>query len=194
MKKYGFLLLLVLSTYVNGFSQKKKINLSDSIAVFDAYIQNAMKDWKVPGMSVAVVKNNQIIFTKGYGVREIGTDKKVDTKTYFSCASTTKAMTAVCMAILVDEGKVKWNDPVINYLPQLQLYDPYVTKELRIRDLFIHNSGVGNADYLWADNILSSDEILAKMKLVKLKEKSKNCACRRKRGRNAWPKSRSCAP
>ena len=167
MKKYGFLLLLVLSTYVNGFSQKKKINLNDSIAVFDAYIQNAMKDWKVPGMSVAVVKNNQIIFTKGYGVREIGTDKKVDTKTYFSCASTTKAMTAVCMAILVDEGKVKWNDPVINYLPQLQLYDPYVTKELRIRDLFIHNSGVGNADYLWADNILSSDEILAKMKLVK---------------------------
>ena len=70
-------------------------------------------------MSVAVVKNNQIIFTKGYGVREIGTDKKVDTKTYFSCASTTKAMTAVCMAILVDEGKVKWNDPVINYLREI---------------------------------------------------------------------------
>ena len=167
MKKYAFFLLLFATATSTGFSQKKKLSLNDSIAVFDAYIQNAMKDWKIPGMSVAVVKNNQIIFTKGYGVREIGTDKKVDTKTYFSCASTTKAMTAVCMGILVDEGKIKWNDPVINYLPQLQLYDPFVTKELRIRDLFIHNSGVGNADYLWSDNILSSDEILAKMKLVK---------------------------
>ncbi len=143
------------------------MDLNDSIQLFDNYIQLAMKDWQVPGMSVAIVKNNKIVFTKGYGVRELGTDKKVDTKTYFSCASTTKAMTAVCMAILVDEGKVKWDDPVINYLPEFQLYDPFVTKDLRIRDLFIHNSGVGNTDFLWANNILSSDEILAKMKLVK---------------------------
>jgi CubicO group peptidase (beta-lactamase class C family) len=167
MKKYLFLLLLLAVTVTTVFSQKKKTSLKDSIAVFDAYIQNAMKDWRVPGMSVAIVKNNQIVFTKGYGVREITTDKKVDTKTYFSCASTTKAMTAVCMGILVDEGKVSWNDPVINYLPQLKLYDAYVTNELRIRDLFIHNSGVGNADFLWSDNILNADEILAKMKLVK---------------------------
>ncbi|MFX9058336.1 serine hydrolase domain-containing protein, partial [Acinetobacter baumannii] len=78
---------------IASLAQKKKLDLQDSLLVFDNYIQEAMKDWQIPGMSVAIVKNNQIIFTKGYGVREIGTDKKVDSKTYFCCASTTKAMT-----------------------------------------------------------------------------------------------------
>ena len=167
MKKALFIALLISCSVIHVFSQKKKMTLKDSIAQFDTYVEQAMKDWQVPGMSVAIVKDNKIVFTKGYGVRELGTGLKVDELTYFSCASTTKAMTAVCMAQLVDEGKVKWNDPVIDYLPQMQLYDPAVTRELRIRDLFIHNSGVGNADYLWDDNILSSDEILAKMRLVK---------------------------
>lgn len=166
MKKFKLLLLGTLF-FATAFPQKKKMSLTDSIQVFDNYVEQATKDWEIPGLSVAIVKNNQIIFTKGYGVREINTNKKVDTKTYFCCASTTKAMTAVCMAILVDEGKIKWSDPVIKYLPEFQLYDAFVTREFSIKDLFIHNSGVGNTDYLWSSNILSQDEILAKMKLVK---------------------------
>jgi CubicO group peptidase (beta-lactamase class C family) len=71
------------------------------------------------------------------------------------------------MGILVDQGKVKWDDPVYKYLPEFQLYDPWVTRELRIRDLFLHNSGVGNADFLWGDDHLTGDEILEKMRLVK---------------------------
>jgi CubicO group peptidase (beta-lactamase class C family) len=126
-----------------------------------------MKDWRVPGIALAIVKDNQIIFTKGYGVREAGTNKKVDSKTIFSCASTTKAMTAVCMGILMDQGKIQWNDPVIKYLPDFLLNDPYVTRELTIQDLFLHNSGVGNTDYLWGDNNLTQAEILSKMKWVK---------------------------
>ena len=166
MRKYIFLFFLALLASGVLIAQKKKMTLNDSLSQFDAYVTNAMKDWKVPGMAIAIVKDNRVVFTKGYVVRELGTDKMVDTKTYFACASTTKAMTAVCMAILKDEGKVNWDDRVIDYLPELQLYDPYVTRELRIRDLFIHNSGVGNADYLWSGNILTSDEILKKMKLV----------------------------
>jgi CubicO group peptidase (beta-lactamase class C family) len=166
MKKNLALICIVFCTVIATYAQKKPLSLKDSLALFDDYVQQAMKDWQVPGMSLAIVKNNQVVFTKGYGVREIGTDKKVDTKTYFSCASTTKAMTAVCMGILVDEGKVNWNDLVLNYLPEFQLYDPSVTRELSIKDLFIHNSGVGNADYLWYYNVLSSDEILKKMRLV----------------------------
>lgn len=165
MKKY---LPLILSFIVIAASaQNKKQNLQNNLTAFDSYVQKAMQTWQVPGLAVAIVKDNEIVFSKGYGVREVGTDKKVNTKTYFSCASTTKAMTAMCMAILADQGKVQWTDPVIKYLPKFQLNDPFVTRELTIRDLFLHNSGVGNTDYLWGDNNLSPDEILAKMYLVK---------------------------
>ena len=165
MKKY---LPLILSFIVIAASaQNKKQNLQNNLTAFDSYVQKAMQTWQVPGLAVAIVKDNEIVFSKGYGVREVGTEKKVNTKTYFSCASTTKAMTAMCMAILADQGKVQWTDPVIKYLPKFQLNDPFVTRELTIRDLFLHNSGVGNTDYLWGDNNLSPDEILAKMYLVK---------------------------
>ena len=133
---------------------------------FDNYVKQGMKDWELPGLSVVIVKNNQVLLSKGYGVRELGTTNAVDDKTLFSIGSTTKAMTAVCMGILVDEGKVNWNDPVIKHLPDFQLYDPSVTRELKIRDLFTHNSGVGNADFLWSVMNVSSDEILRKMKQV----------------------------
>jgi CubicO group peptidase (beta-lactamase class C family) len=166
MKKHLSLVLsMVAVTAV--IAQNKKQTLQNNITAFDSYVQQAMQTWRVPGMAVAIVKDNEIVFSKGYGVREIGTDKKVDTKTYFSCASTTKAMTAMCMAILADQGKLQWTDPVVKYLPEFKLYDPYVTNELQIQDLFLHNSGVGNTDYLWGDNDLSADEILAKMQLVK---------------------------
>ena len=166
MRRYH-LLIVCLITITSAFSQNKKQLLQNSLTAFDSYVQKAMQAWQVPGMSIAIVKDNEIVFTKGYGVREIGTDKKVDTKTYFTCASTTKAMTAVCMAILADQGKVQWTDPVTKYLPDFKLYDPLVTKELMIQDLFLHNTGVGNTDYLWGDNNLSQDEVLAKMQLVK---------------------------
>jgi CubicO group peptidase (beta-lactamase class C family) len=118
-------------------------------------------------MAVTIVKEGQIIFNKGYGVRELGTNDRVDTQTLFSCASTTKAMTAVCLAMLVDEGKVKWDDPVIKYFPDFVLYDPYVTRELQVRDLLLHNSGVGNTDFLFGYMDIPADEILFRMRLVK---------------------------
>lgn len=165
MRKYCILFLTLIISIT--LTAQKKQSLQEKIKAFDSYVQQAMLTWRIPGISLAIVKDDEIVFTKGYGVREIGTDKKVDTKTYFTCASTTKAMTAVCMAILADQGKVKFTDPVSMYLPEFKLYDPLVTKELVIQDLFTHNTGVGNADYLWADNNLSEDEILNKMRLIK---------------------------
>ena len=87
--------------------------LANQLKEFDAYIEKSRNEWQVPGMAVAVVKDGKVIFSKGYGVRQLGTLNKVDNQTLFACASTTKAMTAVCMGILVDEGKVKWDDEVI---------------------------------------------------------------------------------
>ena len=159
--------LLILAIVTGSTAQSKKQVLNNNIAAFNSYLQKEMQVWQIPGIAVAIVQNNEIVFTKGYGVRETGTNKIVNTKTLFSCASTTKAMTAVCMGILVDEGKINWTDQVIKYLPSFTLYDPYVTRELTIQDLFTHTTGVGKTDFLWDDNNLTPDEILAKMQLVK---------------------------
>ena len=134
---------------------------------FDAYVQQAVQAWRVPGLAVAVVKDGHVLLAKGYGVRELGRPEPVDAQTLFACASTTKAMTAACMGMLVDEGKVKWDDPVVKHLPDFQLYDPYMTREITVRDLFTHNTGVGNADFLWDIMDVPSEEVLRKMRLVK---------------------------
>jgi CubicO group peptidase (beta-lactamase class C family) len=155
------LIVCCLIGHCMGQSQAQKIQ------EFDAYTEAGMKSWQMPGMAVAVVKEGQVIFKKAYGVRELGTNNLVNTQTQFACASTTKAMVAVCMGILVDEGKVKWDDPVIKYLPGFHVYDPQVTRELKVRDLFTHNTGVGNADFLWTIMNVSSEEVLNKMQLVK---------------------------
>jgi CubicO group peptidase (beta-lactamase class C family) len=134
---------------------------------FDQYVQKGVDDWHVPGLAIIVVKDGNVIFKKGYGVLEQGKPDKVNTQTIFAIASTTKAMTAACAAMLVDEGKLHWDDRVIDYLPDFQLYDPYVTRELTIKDLFLHDSGVGNTDFLWASMHISSDEVLHRMRMVK---------------------------
>lgn len=140
---------------------------SKQIQAFDRYTDEARKAWTVPGLAVAIIKDHRIIFKKGYGRRRLDAKEQVDTQTLFACASTTKAMTAACIGMLVDEGKLNWTDPVIKHLPEFQLYDPYVTRELKIRDLLIHDSGVGNADFLWGGMNITSDEILLRMRLVK---------------------------
>ncbi len=160
MKKRIPFLLFWIATF--AFAQSTK-----QINEFDAYVQKAVKDWQAPGVAVAVVKDGKVILKKGYGTRESGKEAPVDAYTLFACASTTKAMTATGMGMLVDEGKVSWNDPVIKYLPDFRLYEPYVTQQLTIRDLFTHNSGVGNTDFLWGDVELSSPQILQKMAIIK---------------------------
>lgn len=161
MKQSLILLFICVSLAVFAQAPDKKVQ------EFDAYVQKAVKEWDVPGLAVVVVKNGNVLLSKGYGVRELGTNNAVDSKTLFACASTTKAMTATAMGILVDEGKVSWNDPVVKHLPEFQLYDPFVTREIKIRDLFVHDTGLGNADFLWGIMDISADQVLEKMRYVK---------------------------
>ena len=117
----------------------------------DTYVEKVMKTFDVPGISLSIVKDGKVILTKGYGLRTIGTNDRVDDHTLFGIASNTKAFTATAIALLVEEGKLKWDAPVINYLPAFRLSDPYVTRELTIRDLLVHRSGLGlgAGDLLW---------------------------------------------
>lgn len=156
------LIILVLGT-ITIQAQTPEAKL---IKEFDAYVEKSRKQYQVPGLAITVVKDGKVLLKKGYGVRQLDKPEVVNDQTLFACASTTKAMTATCMAMLVDEGKISWDDAVIKHLPDFQLYDPYVTRDLKIRDLFTHNSGVGNTDFLWGVMDISSDEVLARMKQV----------------------------
>lgn len=117
----------------------------------DAYVARVMRDFEVPGIALAVVKDGKILLARGYGVRTLGNPASVDERTLFGIASNTKAFTATALGILVEEGKLQWDAPVINYLPWFQMYDPFVTRELTIRDLLVHRSGLGlgAGDLLW---------------------------------------------
>ena len=109
----------------------------------DRLVQRTMAAYEVPGIAVGIVKDGKLVFAKGYGVRELGLPGKVDADTLFGIASNTKAFTTAALAILVDEGRLHWDDKVIDYLPEFRLHDAYVTREFTIRDLVTHRSGLG---------------------------------------------------
>ena len=112
-------------------------------ADLDAFVAQSLKMFGPPGMTVAIVENGKIVLTKGYGVRSIENRAPVDEHTAFPIGSETKAFTATALAILVDSGKLRWNDRVVDRLPGFQMYDPYATAHMTVRDLLTHRSGLG---------------------------------------------------
>ena len=108
----------------------------------DKYIERVIKTFDVPGVSISIVKDGKVLLAKGYGVKKLGSNDPVDSGTLFAIASNSKAFTATALAILVEEGKMKWDDRVIQYLPWFQMADSYVTSHLTIRDLLVHQSGL----------------------------------------------------
>ncbi len=133
----------------------------------DAYIERAMRDWKVPGLALAVVKDDSVVFVRGYGVRAMGKPEPVDPNTLFAIASNTKLFTAVAAGMLVDEGRMKWDDPATRYLPSFQLFDPYVTREITLRDLLSHRSGLGRrGDLLWEAFPYDRAEVLRRIRFL----------------------------
>lgn len=136
---------------------------------FEQYVARAARDWRVPGLAIAVVKDDTVVFAKGFGVSEAGKPAKVTEQTRFAIGSTTKAMTTAALAMLADEGKLRWDDRVIDHLPDLRLYDPYATRELTIRDLLTHRSGLPSTDLLWAvpENIYTMPEMIRRLRHVK---------------------------
>jgi CubicO group peptidase (beta-lactamase class C family) len=134
---------------------------------FDQYVEKAMKEWEVPGLAIAVVKDDKIVYAKGYGLRELGGTAAVNEHTLFAIGSSSKAFTAATVAMLVDDGKVKWDDPVTKYLPSFQLFDPYSTRELTVRDLLTHRSGLERGDLLWYASPYDRNEVLRRVRFLK---------------------------
>lgn len=133
---------------------------------FNEWIETGMEQWEIPGMSVAIVKDGEVVIAEGFGVRKLGEDALVDRHTQFGIASVSKHMTASSLGILVDEGLVNWNDKVINHIHWFELSDPWVTANLTIHDLLTHQVGVGRilGNRLQFMTDRSRDELLYRMK------------------------------
>ena len=132
----------------------------------DAYITQGMKDWRVPGLAIVVVQGDSVLFMKGYGVRELGKPDPVTVHTRFGNMSTTKAFTALLVAMLADSGKLALDDPVQEHEPAVQFADPYVTREITVRDLLTHRVGFGDPDYLWGTSGLDFATIAHRLRFV----------------------------
>lgn len=134
---------------------------------FDDYVNKAIKDWGVPGVAIAIVKDDRIVFSKGFGVRELNKPALVDDQTLFAIGSSSKAFTAASIGMLVDDNKLKWDDPATKYLAGFQLFDPYSTRELTIIDLLSHRSGLTRGDQLWYATAYDRNEVLRRVRYLK---------------------------
>lgn len=136
----------------------------------DSFVAQALKAFQVPGLSVAIVKDGKTVLAKGYGVRKMGNPTPVDENTLFGIGSNTKAFTTAALASLVDEGKLSWDDRVYERLPGFQMYDPYVSHEMTIRDLLTHRSGMGlgEGDLLfWPHSTFTREDIIYRLRFMK---------------------------
>jgi CubicO group peptidase (beta-lactamase class C family) len=157
------LLVLLCLLLSQGLLEAQKAPLQG----FDDYVHRAISDWKVPGVAIGIVKRDALVLAKGYGVRQMDDTQLVTKHTRFAIGSATKAFTAASLAMLVDEGKLRWDAPVTQYLRGFQLSDPYVTRELTVRDLLTHRSGLERADLLWYGSAYDRDEVLRRVRYIK---------------------------
>ena len=154
---------LVAASTASG--QAKTIVPSD----FDPYVAAALKAFNTPGAAVAIVMNGQVVLAKGYGLRRLGDATPVDAHTLFQIASNTKAFTSAALAMLVDQGQLRWDDHVTDHLTDFQLSDPYVTREFTVRDMLTHRSGLGlgAGDLLWFHSNYSRRDVLHRIRYAK---------------------------
>jgi CubicO group peptidase (beta-lactamase class C family) len=132
----------------------------------DGFVEQVMKDWHVPGIAVAIVKDGRVVYAKGFGYRDVKKELKVTPDTLFAIGSCSKAFTTTALAILAGEEKLHWDKSVRDYLPDFRLYDAYATAQLRVRDLVTHQSGLPRHDMVWYGSPLSRKEIFDRLRYL----------------------------
>jgi CubicO group peptidase (beta-lactamase class C family) len=133
----------------------------------DAYVTKAVQAWKVPGLSIAIVRNDSVLYAKGFGVLATGGTTPVNDQTLFEIGSSSKAFTATLVSMLVTDGKMRYDDHVSDYLPTLKLADPVANAELTLRDAMTHRSGLDRGELIWMGSGLSRDEVLHRLRFLK---------------------------
>lgn len=167
-KRIRLLALVLIVPFLLQAQSKKDF---ETIEQLDKKLSQMVDEWETPGMAVAIFKGDSVILSKGYGYKNINTKEKVDKNTIFPVASITKTFTASAIGTLVDEGKLKLDDKVRDYLPWFELYSPYVSENMTIRDLLCHRSGLEtfSGDLLWNASTFTTEEVVRKAKYLEPK-------------------------
>ena len=134
---------------------------------FDAYITKAAQDWKSPGLAVAIVRNDSVLYTKGYGMLGVAKHAPVDGKTMFEIGSSSKSFTATAIAMLVSDGTMRWDALLTDYLPDFRMYDPVANAGVTIRDALSHRSGIARGEFVWVGAGISRAEVLHRVRFLK---------------------------
>jgi len=152
-----------------AFPAISPVRAADPLDGFDAYVAKAMAEWQTPGLSIAVVEDGRVVLARGYGVKKLGGDDAVDADTVFAAGSISKTFTSAAVAVLIARDRMRWDDRVIDHLPDFRLHDPYVTREIRLRDLLSHRSGLPRGEMLWYYSTFDRKEILHRLRYLKPK-------------------------
>ncbi|NNK75456.1 MAG: beta-lactamase family protein, partial [Maribacter sp.] len=147
---------------------KGQSTTSIDLSALDTYFADMVTNWDIPGASIGIVKDGELIFTGNYGVMEVDTKKAPDKHTLYAIASNSKAFTSAIIGMLVQEGKLNWDDPVKKYLPYFAMYDSWVSEHITIRDILSHRVGLGtfSGDNIWYKSTMSSKEIIEHIQYV----------------------------
>jgi len=139
-----------------------------TVEKIEAYIENALLDWQIPGGAVAIIDRGEVVSCRGYGVRELGAANAVNAETLFGIGSCSKAFTAAIVGSLVDDGRLNWDDKVVKYLPEFKLYDPWITNQVTIRDMLSHRLGIRRSIRVMnRDRVFNSDDYIRRMEFVR---------------------------
>jgi CubicO group peptidase (beta-lactamase class C family) len=139
------------------------------LAGLDAYMQKLVKDWNVPGIGVAVVSGDKVVFAKGYGYRDYGARLPFTTKTVVPIASNTKLFTATAAGLLVEDGKLAWDEPVRRYVPTIRFHDDGLDSTVTIRDMLAHRTGITRHDSIWYKSDFTRKELFERLKYLEPK-------------------------
>lgn len=142
------------------------IEVAKRLEGFAEFVHGTMQDWNVHGVAIAIVKNGDVIYSRGFGKRDVAGDQDVTSQTLFAIASCTKAFTTASMALLVDEGKLDWDIPVRQYLPYFSLYDNVATERITPRDLVTHRTGLPRHDLAWYHSSASRQELFDRLRYL----------------------------
>jgi CubicO group peptidase (beta-lactamase class C family) len=161
----GALLALPFPTLLHG---QQRTPAERFPAELDRYIAQVLTDWRIPGLAVAIVRNDSTLVAKGYGVRRLGRPDPVDEHTVFDIASLAKSFTAMAAAVLVDRGKLRWDDPVRRHLPDLVLPSEELTATATLRDFLSHRTGLEPANMMWALTAVDRAEVLRRVRHLRV--------------------------
>jgi CubicO group peptidase (beta-lactamase class C family) len=164
IRKFQLILLILFVTSSFAFSQTKTDE--ERLKDLDEFVNKTLKDWNVPGVGIAIIKNGKVILSKGYGYRDVEGKLPVTENTLFAIGSCTKAFTAMDNCILVQKGELNLDKPVINYMPTFKMYNDYVTMNMTARDLLTHRSGLPRHDLMWYGSDLSRKELYDRLRFL----------------------------